>query len=75
VQVCNTETAVDDECEDHVGSCRWARSDEGRTHDLDRGTGEAGRLAAVADTWDTHWHEDGERIVLLARSRTGGTRD
>jgi hypothetical protein len=49
---------VDDEGEDHPGSCQMAKSDEGRALGLDRGIGEAGWLAAAADTWDTHWHEN-----------------
>jgi hypothetical protein len=40
VQVCITRTVVDDESEYHAGSCRWARSGEGRALGLDRGAEE-----------------------------------
>jgi hypothetical protein len=42
MHVCSTGTVVDDEGEDHAGSCRWAKSGEGRALGLDRGNGEAG---------------------------------
>jgi hypothetical protein len=42
MQMWNTGTVVNDEGEDHVGSCRWTWSGEGRVLGLDRGTREAG---------------------------------
>jgi hypothetical protein len=65
---------IDDKCEGHAGSCRCSSSGEGRALGIDRET-RVVRLAMVADTWDTHSSEDVmERVVLPARSRTGGTR-
>jgi hypothetical protein len=67
--VCSIETVVDVECEDHVSSCRWARSVEGRALGLDRGIEEARRLTVVTDTWDTHQPKD--HYVKKAQTQRG----
>jgi hypothetical protein len=75
VQVWSIGTVVNDEGESNASSWRWTRCSEGRVLGLERGTRVTGWLAEVANTWDTHSREDvTEWTVLLARSRTRGTR-
>jgi hypothetical protein len=74
-QVWSIVMVVDDEGEGHAGLCWWTRSGEGRALGLDWGTRVARWLATVADTWDTHRHEDvAEQALLPAWSRTTRTR-
>jgi hypothetical protein len=75
MQMWSIGTVVDDWGKGHAGSCWWTRSGEGRVMGLDWRTRAAEWPATVADTWDTHSREDMvEWTVLLAWSRTGGTR-
>jgi hypothetical protein len=74
VQVWITGIVVDNEGEDHAGSCRWTRSGKGQVMGFDRGTRVTRRLVMVVDTRDMHRHHDMvEQAMLPARPRTGGT--